>query len=151
MANLKFTITINAPKEKVSDVMLSDKTYREWTGAFHEGSYFEGSWEKGSDINFVSVDNGKKSGIAGKIVENIPYEYVSIEYTGLVTDGVVDTTSEYVKQWQGAHENYSFIETDGVTTVNVELEGQEMAKDMADMFEGMWPKALQKLKEIAER
>jgi len=147
----KFTIDINAPKEKVWKVMLENKTYREWTGAFHEGSYYQGSWDKGSDIKFLAEDEGKLSGMASKIVENIPNEYISIEHIGEVVDGVVDTSSEGAKQWVGAHENYIFKEKDGITKVTIELEGEGVHKDMAEMLEGMWPKALQKLKEIAER
>lgn len=32
---LHFTITINAPKEKVWDTMLQDTTFREWTAPFN--------------------------------------------------------------------------------------------------------------------
>lgn len=151
MTTQKFSININAPKEKVWKAMLEDKTYREWTGAFHEGSYYEGSWKKGSTIQFLALDNGKLSGMVSKIVENIPYEYISIEHVGEVSDGVIDSSSEGVKQWIGAHENYILKEKDGITTLTVELEGNDINKDMAKMFEGMWPKALQKLKEIAEQ
>jgi len=146
-----FTMDINAPKEKVWKIMLEDKTYREWTSAFHEGSYYEGSWEKGCDIRFVAMDDGKLSGMASKIVENIPYEYISIEHIGEVKDGVVDTSSENAKQWIGAHENYIFKEQNGVTTLTVELEGAEINQEMGKMFEEMWPNSLQKLKEIVER
>jgi len=40
MNNLQFTIDINAPKEKVWDVMLTKETYDQWAGAFQEGSTF---------------------------------------------------------------------------------------------------------------
>ncbi len=150
MISQKFTININVSREKVWKVMLDDKTYREWTGAFHEGSYYEGSWEKGSAIQFLAEDDGKLSGMSSKIVENIPNEYISIEYLGEVINGIVDTSSENVKQWIGAHENYIFNEKGGITTLTIELEGN-LDKDMTKMFESMWPKALKKLKEIAER
>jgi len=131
--------------------MLEDKTYREWTSAFHEGSYFEGSWEKGSEIQFLAEDNGKLGGMFSKIAENIPYEYISIEHLGMVVDGVVDTSSEMVKQWSGMHENYRFTQANGSTTVSVELVGDSTDKEMTEMFKQMWPNALAKLKEIAER
>ncbi len=146
-----FTIHINGPKDKVWKIMLEDKTYREWTSAFHEGSYFKGNWEKGSAIQFLAEDDGKLSGMASKIVENIPYKYISIEHVGEVIDSVVDTSSENAKQWIGAHENYTFQEKDGVTTLTIELEGKGINQEMDEMFKEMWPKALQKLKEISER
>ncbi len=34
MSKLNFSIVIDAPKEKVWDTMLEDKTYRIWTEAF---------------------------------------------------------------------------------------------------------------------
>lgn len=151
MATLHFTIDINAPKEKVWEVMLGDATYREWTGAFHPGSYYEGSWDEGSTIRFLAEDDGKLGGMTSQIVKNTPYEYVSIEHLGEVVDGVDDTTSEAAQQWAGSHENYTLTEKDGVTTVDVELEGENIEPDMSEMFEGMWPPALAKLKEIAER
>lgn len=151
MNKLNYTVDINAPKQKVWEVMLADKTYREWTGAFHEGSYYEGSWEKGSKIRFLAADDGKLSGMSSKIVESIPYEYISIEHVGEVIDGVDDLTSESAKQWAGAHENYIFSEVNGVTNLTVELEGGGLSEEISEMFQGMWPKALQKLKEIVER
>lgn len=151
MKTQTFKIEINTPKQKVWEVMLADNTYREWTGAFHEGSFYEGNWDKGSNIKFLALDDGKLGGMAGKIVENIPYEYISIEYVGMVTNGMVDSTSDSVKQWVGAHENYTFSEKDNVTTLVVELEGKDISDEMGDMFTEMWPKSLQKLKEIAER
>lgn len=151
MTTQHFTIDISAPKQKVWEVMLADPTYREWTEAFHEGSYYEGSWEKGSKILFLAPDDGKLSGMVSRIVENIPYQYISIEHLGEVIDGVEDTTSERVQLWAGAHENYTFNEANGVTTLDIDLEAPEENKEMTDMFEQMWPKALDKLKEIAER
>ena len=148
---MNFTIDINAPKQKVWELMLADATYREWTGAFHEGSYFEGSWDKGSTIRFLAEDDGKVGGMLSRIEEHIPAEFVSIEHLGEVVDGVDDTTSENSQLWAGLHENYRYSEKDGVTTLDVELEGAGDAGEMAKMFEDMWPKSLQKLKEICER
>lgn len=150
MTKLNFTIDINTPKQKVWEVMLADNTYREWTVAFHEGSYFEGSWDKGSKILFLAVDDGKLSGMSSKIVENIPYEYISIEHVGEVIDGVEDTTSENAKKWAGSHENYIFSEANGVTTLKVEMDGAG-DKEMTEMFKQMWPSALDKLKELCEK
>jgi hypothetical protein len=150
METLKYTIEIHTPKQKVWEVMLGEKTYREWTEAFHAGSYFEGSWEEGSAIRFLALDDGKLGGMSSKIVKNIPYEYISIEHLGEIVNGVEDTTSEEVKQWAGAHENYLFSESEGVTTLNVELDGNGVSQEMREMFDGMWPIALKKLKDIVE-
>ncbi|WP_255573000.1 hypothetical protein [Hanstruepera marina] len=44
-------------------------------------------------------------------------------------------------------ENYSFQESNGITTVTVEM---DTADDYIDYFNGIWPKALSTLKKIVE-
>jgi uncharacterized protein YndB with AHSA1/START domain len=44
MRTLQYSVEIAAPPATVWDVMLAQDTYRDWTSAFAEGSYFEGSW-----------------------------------------------------------------------------------------------------------
>ncbi len=151
MAKLHYSVAINAPKHKVWHVMLDDQTYRVWTAAFQPNSYYEGKWEKGCNIKFVAEDNGKISGMYGRIVEITLYEYVSIEYLGEIVYGKLSTDENEARNWIGAHENYRFIEENGVTTIQVELTSENMGNEMADMFEGMWPKALEKLKELSEK
>jgi uncharacterized protein YndB with AHSA1/START domain len=146
---LRFHIDIRAPRKKVWEVMLGKKTYEQWTAAFHEGSTYQGSWDLGATIRFVAEDDGKVGGMLGRIAENVPHEKISIEYLGVITNGEDDTTSPEVQPWIGAHEIYRFSEKDGVTSLDIELEG--VAPEMAGMFEGMWPKALEKLKEVVER
>ena len=130
--------------------MLDEKPYREWTKEFSEGSYYKGSWEKGSKILFVGPDpeTGEEGGMVSRIAQNKPYEYISIEHLGIVHNGVEDTTSEEAKKWTPAFENYTFNEKDGKTEVLVDLDIDEKE---AEMFSKMWPEALKKLKEIAER
>jgi hypothetical protein len=129
--------------------MLDDATYRVWTEAFASGSHYVGAWSKGSKILFLGPDpdTGKLGGLVARIAENRLHEFISIEHLGVVQDGKEDTTSDAVKAWAGAHENYSFKEKNGVTEVAVDVDA---AEDFKEMFEGMWPKALQKLKELAE-
>lgn len=151
MEKQRYAITINAPKEKVWKTMLEDATYREWTSAFNPGgSYFEGSWLKGSEIRFLGPhpETGKLGGMFSRIHDNRPYEFISIEHLGIIEDGKVDTTSEAVKKWLPAHENYSFKDTDGGTEVLVEM---DVAEDYLEYFQDVWPKALEKLKALAEK
>ena len=65
MKKLHCSIEINAPVKKVWDTMLEDATYRQWTGAFNPGSFYKGSWEKGSKILFLGPDpnTGKEGGM----------------------------------------------------------------------------------------
>jgi hypothetical protein len=148
MEKLQFKIDINAPKEKVWDTMLEDRTYRIWTEEFTPGSHYIGSWDEGSKILFLGPANdGKLGGMVSRIKENKLHKFISIEHLGEVLDGVEDTTSDRVKIWAGALENYTFIDKGDKTELVVDLDINEEFKEM---FEGMWPKALQKLKELCE-
>ncbi len=154
MENLHFKINIKAPAEKVWNIMLTDETYRQWTDVFSPGSYYEGKWEKGEKIRFLGPDeNGNVGGMVSIIAENRPYEFTSIKHLGVITNGVEDTTSEEVQSWAGALENYTFTEVDGSTELAVDIIGtgnDEADKEMAEMFKDMWPKALEKLKNLCE-
>jgi hypothetical protein len=89
----------------------------------------------------------KVGGMVSRIKDNRLYEFISIEHLGEVLDGIEDTTSDRVKVWAGALENYTFVNKNGKTELVVDLDVNEEFKEM---FEGMWPKALQKLKELCE-
>lgn len=151
MKKLHYSIQINSPREKVWHAMLDDQTYRQWTRVFNEGgSYFKGDWSKGSKILFIGPDpkTGKEGGMVSRIAENIPNEFISIEHIGILNEGVEDTTSEEAKKWGPAFENYTFKEQDGGTLLEIDVDTQE---EYAEMFDAMWPEALAKLKEIAEK
>jgi uncharacterized protein YndB with AHSA1/START domain len=148
MDKLHFSIVIKAPKEKVWNTMLDDKTYRQWTEAFMPGSYYKGDWSKGSKMLFIGPGENGEGGMVSRIKDNQKYKYISIEHLGVVNEGKEDTTSVAVKSWAGALENYTLNEKDGTTEVLVDLDTVEEYKEM---FESMWPKALMKLKDLAEK
>ena len=150
MQKLRFSTLIDAPKQKVWHTMLDDATYRDWTQTFNPGSYYKGDWSKGSRILFLGPDpeTGEEGGMVARIAENRPYEFVSIEHLGIIEDGKEDTTSEAVRNWTPAFEDYAFKEQDGTTELVVEM---DVADEYVEPFQQMWPNALQKLKELAEK
>jgi uncharacterized protein YndB with AHSA1/START domain len=149
MDTLHFTIDINAPAGRVWSSMLDDATYREWTAVAFPGSFYTGGWNRGDEIRFLGTDeDGSLGGMIGRIVESRPDEHVSIEYTGQVVGGVDDVDSDDARAIRGTHENYTFSERDGVTTVEVDVDVDEK---YSEMFSESWPASLEKLKEIAER
>lgn len=125
--------------------MLEDATYRQWTSVFHEGSYADTDWKEGSKALFLAPEG---DGMVSRIAVHRPGEYLSIEHLGFVKKGVEDTQSDEVKGWAGAHENYTLRETGGASTLIVEM---DVTDEYRKYFEDTWPKALAKLKEIAER
>jgi hypothetical protein len=152
MKKLHFSITIQAPANKVFDLMLgiSDiSTYEKWVALFNPTSTYEGNWNKGSKIVFVGVDEqGEKGGMVSEIIENKQNEFISIRHYGLIKGNLEITEGPEVEQWANGFENYSFTAVGDGTRVEVNL-------DMNDAFEDYmnetYPKALEKLKEICEK
>lgn len=151
MKKLQFKKDINASAKKVYNTMLglgNIETYQQWTSIFNPTSTYEGSWEKGEKIHFIGTDeNGKKGGMVSEIVENIPFQFVSIRHYGILDGEKEITEGPEVEKWAGGLENYSFEEKNGVTTVTVEVDAME---DHLDFFNNTFPKALDKLKEMVE-
>lgn len=144
MEKQKFNITINASRERVWDVLWGSETYPAWTAPFAEGSNAQTDWQKGSRVLFT---DGSGSGMISEIAEKVPNEYMSFRHLGMLIDGVEDLESEKVKKWAGAYENYTLKTAGNGTEVIVDIDIDEEHKDY---FTESWPKALNKLKEIAE-
>jgi uncharacterized protein YndB with AHSA1/START domain len=142
MKPLHFSVTIQAPKARVHQLMLADKTYREWTSAFAEGSQYQGSWDKGAEILF---GDGTGSGMRARIAEHKPAEYVSIEMLSEVKEGVPVNN----EKWESAFENYTYTENNGITTLQVDITA--MPDEYVDFMTDSWHQALDKLKAICER
>jgi hypothetical protein len=151
MQKIHKSIQINAPREKVWEVMFDDATYRDWTTAFNPGSHFVGDWSEGSKILFLGPtpgeEDGKEGGMVSRIVENRAPEFMSIEHLGLISDGVEDLTSDEAKKWAPAFENYTLTEKDGGTELAID---QDVNEEYKEMFEGMWENALKRVKELSE-
>ncbi|MBL0884263.1 MAG: SRPBCC domain-containing protein [Chitinophagaceae bacterium] len=152
MKKLQFKVNINAPAANVYACMLGihDKsTYEQWTSLFNPTSTYEGSWNKGSKILFIGVDEkGEKGGIVSKIAANIPHQFVSIQHYGLVKGDQEITEGPEVEKWANGFENYHFEENNEITTVTVELDTTE---DFIGYMNEKYPKALNRLKEICEQ
>ena len=152
MEKLQYTIKINAPVQKVYDLMLgiSNKTtYEQWTSMFNPTSTYEGNWDKGSKMLFVGInEKGEKGGMVSEIAENIKNDYISIRHYGLVQANVEITSGPQVEKWANGFENYTFQENNGNTDITIELVG--FTEDLKDYMNESWPKALDKLKELCE-
>jgi uncharacterized protein YndB with AHSA1/START domain len=146
MEKINFSTSINAPREKVWDVLWNDDSYRKWTNVFTEGSYAEtDNWKEGSKVLFLSPSG---DGMVSKVASNKKNEYMSFEHLGVVKNGIEDTESENVKEWAGAKENYRLIEENGKTKLVVDMDSTDEFKDY---FIKTFPVALEKVKELAEK
>jgi uncharacterized protein YndB with AHSA1/START domain len=144
LKRLQWSVDIAAPASKVYQILIGAEGYKQWTSAFGEGLYFEGSWQEGQRIRFLTPEG---HGVISEIAENRPNEFLSVRHLGYIDDnGVEDTSSEAIRAWAPAYENYIFMATSQGTTLTVE-------QDMTEDFEGMektWPQALQRLKALCE-
>jgi Activator of Hsp90 ATPase homolog 1-like protein len=141
---IQFSINISAPVSVVFQTMLDSESYRDWTTAFAEGSYYEGSWLQGEKIKFMAPSGG---GMVSEIAEHRKDEFISIRHLGFINNGVEDTESEAIRAWAPAYENYTFIKTADGTKLVID---QDITEEFEQYISEAWPKALQRLKELCE-
>ena len=144
LKRLQWSIDIAAPTSRVYEMLVGPESYMQWTSAFGDGLYFEGSWQKGQRIRFLTPEG---HGVVSEIAENKPNELLSVRHIGYIADGgVEDTSSEAIRSWAPAYENFTFVATPQGTKLIVD---QDMTEEFASMPEA-WPKALATLKALCE-
>jgi uncharacterized protein YndB with AHSA1/START domain len=145
MKTLEFSTTINQTAEKVWFTLWDDVNYKNWTAVFHEGSYAVSDWKEGSKVHFLGPSGG---GMYAVIEKAIPNVQMSFKHLGVVKDFEEQPLDDESKQWTGAKEEYFLEENNGITTLKVLLQSTD---NFLSYFEDIFPKALQKLKELAEK
>jgi hypothetical protein len=147
MEKKQFTITINAPREKIWNILWSDATFPEWTSVFSEGSHAKSDWKKGSKILFL---DGKGDGMAATIIEKLPNECMIFRNDGSVKNGKEDKdfNSEQNNEWAGTMEAWTLHDKNGKTEICLDI---DIADEHMEYFTDTVPRALQKLKEMAEK
>jgi hypothetical protein len=152
MQRLQFTVSIQAPAEKVYNNMLglqNKSTYEYWTTVFNPTSTFEGNWDKGSKILFIGTDEqGKRAGMVSFVEENTVVEKVVVRHLGIVDGDKEITEGPMVDQWAGGYEIYTFEAQDDATLVTVDIDAMP---EHLSYFETHYPLALDKLKTLCEQ
>lgn len=144
MKKIQFSTSINAPKEKVWQVLWNDDTYQKWTSVFSEGSKAVTDWKEGSKIHFLDAKNDGMYSTIDKCIEN---EVMNFKHIGVIKDGVEQPLDDATKSWSGSAENYGLTETNGITTLNVEM---DIIAEYQDYFNKTFPLALDLVKKLAE-
>jgi uncharacterized protein YndB with AHSA1/START domain len=148
---IKKSIEINAPKEKVWNVLFTQPTASQWCGVFmgdsdsHGGSVVEGDF---SLNNLMTFKDGKGDGMREKVVQLKPMELLRMQVVSSFQNGVEDTSSDEFKKWKDGYEEYVLSDKDGNTLVSIE---NKLPESYVDMFSTLWDKALAKVKELAEK
>ena len=141
MKQLHYEVDIKAPRMKVWSVLWDDKTYRDWTSAFAEGSYAISDWNEGSTVQFI--DPASNSGMSAIIEKKTPGEYMCFKHFAEIRNGKEKTYP------QGAHgrEKYTLKDEGGGMRLLVDLDAPD---EYQTMFDNMFPKALRRVRELAE-
>ncbi|WP_336717698.1 SRPBCC domain-containing protein [Chryseobacterium mucoviscidosis] len=139
MEKLHFDIHINAEAEKVWSVLWDDFSFRQWTSAFTEGSFYQGNLKENEIIKFLDPQN---NGMFSKIVTLIPNQEIKFLHLGEIYNGV-----EAPQNWDEATERYILTEDENTTHLKVEIQTLEQFKSF---FEEKFPDALSNVKHLSE-
>jgi uncharacterized protein YndB with AHSA1/START domain len=144
MTRKRFSSTIRAPRETVWNVLWEDQTYRKWTNVFSEGSYAVSDWKEGSKVQFLSQDGG---GLFSTIDKLVPNEVMQFRHQGEIRNGQELPPNDASSNWYGAMEIYNLADKGGETELTVEV---DITEEHQEYFNQVFPKALDKVKELAE-
>jgi uncharacterized protein YndB with AHSA1/START domain len=144
MKIIKHTIEINAPKEKVWDVLTKDALNRQWYAEFGAGSKAETTWEEGSQALFTDDEN---NGIVATVSVNRYAEELIVCYKGILMEGTPHYTGEYADHVKNGYESYLLTEDKGITTL---VTAASMSEAFMDMMGEAWDRAKDKIKQLAE-
>ncbi len=145
MIHKQYKTILNAPRERVWEILWGKDTYPKWTAAFCEGSKVETTWQEGAKVLFL---NGENEGMISRIEEKTENEKMVFRHLGMVDkNGNEDVESEAVKSWAGAEEIYLLKDLNGKTELSV---GIDITEDHQDFFDNTWPKVFIDLKHLVE-
>ena len=142
MKDMQFSIEINASKEHVWGTLWQDETFRQWAGIIDPGTYMKGELQEGGEVEFISAENGY--GVTSLVAKLVPGEFLLLKHSA---DTQENGSEEREKEWTGGEESYSLTEKDGVTTLAATI---GVPEKMEEYFKVNYPKALEKVKELAE-
>ena len=142
MKQMQFVVTIQATKERVWDVLWADATFREWAGIIDPGTYMTGELKEGAEVQFIS---GNGYGVTSLVASVIPNEYLLLKHQADTQDTGARLRD---KEWTGGEESYQLTEQDGTTTLTTAF---DVPPDLEDYFKDAYPKALGRVKGLAER
>jgi len=138
------SIVINASKENIWKVLTEDQYTRNWYAEFCEGSHAETDWQVGSKAIFKDASG---SGMVTKITENKLHEKLSLEYLGVLINGVEDCDSEEENKYKGGVEAYHLTDENGHVPLSIE---SDMTVEYFESMSKSWDNAVNKIKELAE-
>lgn len=143
MKELEYKIEIHKPKEIVWFTLWDDQSFRDWSNNIDEGTYMLGDLVEGNEIQFISSVNGY--GVTSLVSKLIPNEYILFKHESDTQNTGTETRD---KQWTGGSESYTLNEYDGSTLLIIK---SEIPDELVDVFNESLPKALDRIKYLAEK
>jgi uncharacterized protein YndB with AHSA1/START domain len=142
MKEMQFRVEIHASREKVWDTLWKDKTFREWAGIIDPGTHMVGDLKEGSEIQYIS---GNGYGVTSLVEKLDAGKFLLLRHHADTQDNGI---RERAKEWTGGKESYLLAEKDGTTTLTAAF---DVPLELEDYFKVNYPKALERVKEMAER
>ncbi|QKS70486.1 SRPBCC domain-containing protein [Paenalkalicoccus suaedae] len=143
MKTIVFSIHISASKERVWRVLWDDESFRDWGDLIDEGMYMRGALVEGSTVEFMSSVNGY--GVTSLVKTLRPNDYVLFSHAADTQESGQLTRED---EWTGGQESYSLKEQDGMTHLEIQT---DIPEEKEETFEVRLPKALERIKYLAER
>lgn len=138
---MQFTVEIKATKETVWNVLWQDETFRQWAGIIDPGTHLVGELKQGNEVQFISANGYGVTSLVAELREN---EFLLLKHQA---DTKKSGQQERDKEWTGGEESYALEEQNGTTIVTAAF---DVPPDLADYFTENYPKALDKVKKLAE-
>ncbi len=145
---IRVSVEIHASRDKIWEALTGDASFRDWGAAFMPGSYYEGDWSEGSLMRFLGPDDrGELGGMITRVLEHRPGEGIRCEHIGVIANGQDVYEGPDYDTWIPSIETYRLEEIPGGYRLQVE---SDIPESYFEYFSGAWPKALARLKELAE-
>ncbi len=140
--------TIRATRARIWGVITGPDCFRDWCSVFNEGTYYEGDWSPGSTLRFLGPDpKGGTGGMISRVAEHNPGEFIRFEHIGVISQGIELDSGPIYEEWIPTFEEYRLEGGPESFTLTIR---QELPEKYADHFAKTWPKALDRIREMAE-
>ncbi|QNL48112.1 SRPBCC domain-containing protein [Olivibacter sp. SDN3] len=131
-------ININAPAEKVWQVLWGKDTYKKWAAAYMPGSSYTGDLKQGGRVKFLDPDNNGMESEVASLTENREITFHHLHELQAGNEG---------QSLGNLREKYTLEEQDDVTTLSLI---SDMPEEYFKEMDAATKKALQTIKELAE-
>lgn len=142
MRSMQFTVEINASRRRIWDTLWQDATFREWAGIIDPGTYMAGDLVEGNEVQFISAENGY--GVTSKVETLVENEFLLLRHKADTQNTGEETRDD---EWTGGEESYALTDANGAMTLTVVF---DVPSELEDYFNENYPKALQRVKALAE-